>query len=231
MSAGSGATNAESICRYTLRGITFELPSFLLTDNVKAALEKGYYEAPEADELVDLIAGGERILDIGSGIGFIATLAKKETLTDAVFAVEANPYLIPILRRTFEINEVDVTIFHEVLGKDAGESAFFVNKNFLISSTSGFHGGERVVVSVTPFQRRLDEIKPTMLIVDIEGGELDLFEGVNLRGVRKIMLEVHQQVIGPRGMLRLFDMLSSQGFHYDQRHSSRNVVTFSHVES
>src|SRR5215472_17440804 len=91
MSAGSGATNAESICRYTLRGITSELPSFMLTDNVKAALEKGYYEAPEADELVDLIAGGERILDIGSGIGFIATLAKKETLTDAVFAVEANP--------------------------------------------------------------------------------------------------------------------------------------------
>jgi hypothetical protein len=70
-----------------------------------------------------------------------------------------------------------------------------------------------------------------MLVVDIEGGELDLFERVNLRGVNKIMIEVHQQVIGRRGMLRLFNALAAQGFHYDQWHSSRNVVTFTHVDS
>jgi FkbM family methyltransferase len=117
-----------------------EIPSSLLASNPKAALEQGYYEGPEADELVELIGEGERILDIGSGIGFMAALAKKESRTDAVFAVEANPELIPILRRTFEINEVEVMIFNEILGKEAGESEFFINENFLISSKSGFTG-------------------------------------------------------------------------------------------
>jgi FkbM family methyltransferase len=223
-------TNGESLAHYSLRGITLELPSSLLTSNPKAALEQGYYEGREADELVELIGDGERILDIGSGIGFIAALAKKDTRTGAVFAVEAYPNLIPILRRTFEINEVEVMIFNEILGKEAGESLFFINENFLISSKSGFYGGRRVVVPITEFQHRLNEVKPTMLIVDIEGGELDLFEGVNLRGVNKIMIEVHQQVIGRQGILRLFNTLASQEFHYDQWHSSRNVVTFSHVD-
>jgi hypothetical protein len=45
-----------------------------------------------------------------------------------------------------------------------------------------------------------------------KGGEDGLFEGIDLTGVRKIMLEVHQPTIGRRGVKRLFDQLSAQNF-------------------
>lgn len=69
-----------------------------------------------------------------------------------------------------------------------------------------------------------------MLIIDIEGGEDGLFDDVDLTGVRKIMLEIHQPTIGRRGVKRLFDQLSAQNFHYDMWHSCHSIVTFSHVD-
>jgi len=36
--------------------------------------------------------------------------------------------------------------------------------------------------------------------------------------------------IGRRGVKRVFDLLSAQDFHYDVWHSTRSIVTFSHVD-
>jgi hypothetical protein len=44
-------TNGESLVYCTLRGITLEIPSSVLASNPKAAVEQGYYEGPEADDL------------------------------------------------------------------------------------------------------------------------------------------------------------------------------------
>ena len=51
-----------------------------------------------------------------------------------------------------------------------------------------------------------------------------------LTGIKKIMVELHQPTIQRRGVKKVFDLLSAQSFHYDVWHSSRSVVTFSHVE-
>lgn len=68
-----------------------------------------------------------------------------------------------------------------------------------------------------------------MLVVDIEGGELELFRSIPLTGIKKIFIEFHQKVIGRLGMKEIFDFLSSKDFHYGQYHSSGSVVLFSHV--
>lgn len=116
-----------------------------------------------------------------------------------------------------------------MLGETDGVHNFYVSDHFWASSSRGNHGGRMTQIPVRSFRKRLDEIRPTFLIVDIEGGEISLFDGVDLNGVKKIQLEVHQNVIGRSGMKHLFDTLSAQNFHYDQWHSSRNIVTFSHV--
>ena len=188
------------------------------------------YEAHEAAQLDSLIQTGEVILEIGAGCGFISTYCAKNPETKAVFCVEANPSLIPVIKLTHEINKVHVTVFHEILAKTDGETDFYVHEDFWASGTANWLGKKVVKVKTTAFQRRLNQVRPTMLVVDIEGGEVDLFDDVDLTGIKKIMVEIHQPTIGRRGVKKLFDTLSAQNFHYDMWHSTYSVVTFSHVD-
>ncbi|MER2527725.1 MAG: FkbM family methyltransferase [Candidatus Competibacter denitrificans] len=211
------------------RGVIIPIIPKVFSEQIIQAIRVGTYEASEAGELDALIQTDEVILEIGAGCGFISTYCAKNPHTKAVYSVEANPALIDVIRLTHKLNNVQVTLYHEVLAKESGEIDFYVHEDFWASGTHSFLG-KPVKVKTTSFQQRLAEIRPTMLIVDIEGGEDGLFEGIDLTGVRKIMLEVHQPTIGRRGVKRLFDQLSAQNFHYDMWHSSRSIVTFSHVD-
>lgn len=212
------------------RGLRLELPRSMLTDPIRDAFTKNYYESAESDELGYLLQDGEVVLEIGAGIGFISTLCAKDSRVRKVFAVEANPELIPICRRTYQLNQVSVELFHEMLGTEDGTALFHLHRDFWASSATAWNGSQQVEVPKTSFQKRLDQISPSLLIVDIEGGEFDLFDGVQMPSVKKILMEIHQNVIGRAGVKKVFDTLSAQNFHYDQWHSSRGIVTFSKID-
>lgn len=214
---------------YSNRGVLLPVVPGVFSDPVAASVRSGRYEEYEAKELDGLIQPGEVILEIGAGCGFISTYCAKNQHTERVHCVEANPQLIEVIRLTHRINGVEVAVHHEILGREDGETDFYVHEDFWASGTHDFLG-RPVRVPVTSFQKRLDEVRPTMLVVDIEGGEEVLFEDVDLTGVKKILLELHQPTIGRHGIKRVFDLLSARDFHYDAWHSTRSVVTFSHVE-
>jgi hypothetical protein len=79
-------------------------------------------------------------------------------------------------------------------------------------------------------QDLIRELKPTFFVCDIEGGEIDLIPSLSFEGLAKVMIELHQRVIGRRGMQTIFDAMSAKGFYYDQWHSCGSVVFFSRVE-
>lgn len=87
----------------------------------------------------------------------------------------------------------------------------------------------KVDVPVFSFNAVVERIRPTLIICDIEGGEIELFEHANLTGVQKVMVEIHQSVVGRMNIKRLFDMFSARNFHYDEHHSSGSVILFSHI--
>ena len=211
------------------RGVIIPIFPEVFSGSIIKALWDGTYETSEANELDGLIQPNEIILEIGAGCGFISSYCAKNPHTKAVYCVEANPALIEVIKLTHKLNKVGVTLYHEVLAKEAGEIDFYIHKDFWASGTHSFLG-KPVKVKTTPFQQRLAEIRPTMLIIDIEGGEDGLFDDIDLAGVKKIMLEIHQPTIGRRGVKRLFDQLSEQNFHYDAWHSCRSIVTFSHID-
>lgn len=214
---------------YANRGVLIAVVPDTFSDQITKSIKAGNYEAHEAAMLDALIQPGEVILEIGGGCGFISTCCAKNPHTKGVFCVEANPNLIETIRLTHKINSVDVTVLNEILAEHDGETDFYLHRDFWASGTRSFLGTP-IRVKTTSFQSRLDQIRPSMLIVDIEGGEETLFEHVNLTGVKKIMLELHQPTIGRRGIKKVFDLLSAQQFHYDVWHSHSSVVTFSHVD-
>jgi len=226
---GQNGGVTEKIGCFDNNGVLIPVVPGITSDTIAEKIRAGGYESHEAALLTGLIQPEEVIFEIGAGCGFISTFCAKNQHTKAVHCVEANPNLIEVIKLTHRVNNVDVPVYNELLSTQDGEAEFYLHADFWASGTHSFLG-EPIKVKMTSFQKRLDEIRPTMLIVDIEGGEEALFDGVDLTGVRKIMIELHQPTIGRRGIKTVFDRLSAQNFHYDAWHSTYSVVTFSHVD-
>ncbi len=217
----------------TLNGIRLALDPEVMSPKMLEVIRTGHYEGAESREIARIVQPGERIVELGAGIGFIATTAMKTGQVKALTAYEANPKLIPLIRENAALNGVEFEVVNAVVdpSESGGTVPFYVRRDFWSSSLSPTPGGylEEVAVPRIAFAEMLDRHRPTTLIVDIEGGEAHLFRDVPLTGVKKIYMELHQNLIGRVGMKKVFDFLSSKDFHYDQHHSRGSVVLFSHV--
>jgi FkbM family methyltransferase len=219
----------------TLAGIEIPVYEGIFSPNIVRALENETYEGKESRELPKIIQEGERILEIGAGIGFISALAARDPRISAIRVYEANPLLIRVIKEIHALNGIEnVEIRNGVLLNQTrgNTSKFYVRRDFWSSSLDEKPFGYKEVIDVPnfSFSAEIEDFNPTMIICDIEGGERDLFMNANLSGVKKIYVEVHQRVIGRKGMKRLFDAMSARDFHYDQWHSHGSVVLFSHVD-
>lgn len=213
------------------------VPEDVVSDTVLKFMKEGRYESREGKILNQIIEEGERILELGGGIGFISTIAAKNPKTAAVRTYEANPNLAEVIAATHSLNSVNnVQVKTGVLVREARQETipFYLRKDFWGSSLSrrdGETNAKEVMVPVYELSWVLGEFCPTMIVCDIEGGEADLFDGRSLPGVKKVLIELHQPTIGPKGMKSIFDGFSQAGFYYDQDFSSGGVVLFRRLEA
>ncbi len=204
---------------------------------MKVILDKRY-EVQEARQINRIIQQDEVVLEIGAGIGFVSTLLVKNPLTKRVVSYEANSTLIAGIQRTVEENVgTDIKkweIKNAVLAngpQDQAQVDFYVHRDFWASSLVPMPDAIRVdKIKVQSFNAAVTELKPTLIVCDIEGGELELFRNADLTGVKKVYVEVHQRRLGRRGMKSLFECFHARDFSYDQAHSEGSVVLFSHVD-
>jgi FkbM family methyltransferase len=218
---------------FDLPGAKIALRPNAVSELVMKTFALGLYEQIEATLVPTIVEPGDRIVELGGGIGYISAIAGKLGIAQSITVFEANPELIPIIKRNHELNGVKAEVRNQVVlpKVTAPTVPFYLRKEFWGSSMEGESSPYQRIVDVetTSFGHVLKELAPTMLIVDIEGGELALFDDIPLTGIKKIYVELHQKVIGRVGMKRVFDFFSSKDFHYDQHHSSGGVVLFSHV--
>lgn len=214
-------------------GVKIAYDPSAISDQLVQHISAGTYEREESMLIGNIVQRGERILEIGGGLGYLSTLAMGTGKVEALISYEANPKLIPLIQKTWSLNGHAGECRNSVITNTSSgrKIDFYLRRDFWASSLSPEpYGYEEVVqVETTNFQELLDTFKPTLIICDIEGGEGVLFEGVRLQGVKKVFMEVHQNVLGRWGMKKLFDRFSHQDFHYDVWHSIGQVVLFSHV--
>lgn len=219
--------------RTTISGVELSLDADAISPKMLEVLRSGSYEDAEVREIPNIVQSGERIVELGAGIGFLATKAMQTGHVQQYSAYEANPKLIPIIEQTAALNGVSFDIHNAVVDPhvDGRTVPFYLRKDFWASSMSPNPWGyeREIEVPCVSFDAVLDHYRPTMLIVDIEGGEELFFRDLTLTGITKIYVEVHQNIIGRVGMKNVFDFMSSKDFHYDQHHSRGGVILFSHV--
>ena len=195
-------------------GVQIPINSEIISDKIVERIKEGLYEHKEAQQIKRIIQPGDRILEVGGGIGFISTLCSKNPHTEAIRVFEANPQLLPYIDEVHALNKVsNAETVNAVLinGTRPGALEFYVRQHFWASSLSPEPGGylKSVSVPTRSFSHEVENFRPSLIICDIEGGELDLFMNANLTGVSRVYMEVHQKVIGKRGMKTLFDAFLS----------------------
>ena len=167
----------------------------VISPTVLRCLKAQVYEEAERCICMTTVAPGERIVELGAGLGFMSTLICKHFDVASYVCLEANPHLVPVIRQHHFLNRVHsckvinaVATSQPITQKTCN---FYIHKDFWASSLTP---GEHVDVAEVPvldFHELLQREAPTYLICDIEGGEWDLFDGVDLRSVKKICLELH----------------------------------------
>ena len=215
-----------------LNGVRLPLKSPAISQKMREKITNGFYEKHESECIRRAAVKGDRLLEVGAGIGYISALAWLSGNFDSITIVEANPDLIPVIEETHRLNSVRARLINGAAVDDGVEGEkvpFYIRDDFWASSMSPgpFGYSKQVEIPKINIQDLLDEVRPTFFVCDIEGGELGLIPNLYFKGVKKVMIEFHQNVIGRRGMKTIFDAMSAQNFHYDQWHSSGSVVLFS----
>ena len=232
------ATATDAVEIIESRGVRIPFHPQIVTPVIERPLRKGKYEGGECLAVEAVVGPGDRVLELGSGLGLVSTIAAMKDGVGEVRTFEANPDLIPVIRETHQLNNVvgkiEVTNGVVTRGDAPPKLTFYRRPDFWASSLSPNPGGvvDTVDVATHDLDQVLATLAPTVIVSDIEGGELDLFEGADLSSARYVIMEIHPRVYGAEGVKRIFDYMSDKGFGYSPKISrGGTVVTFERVKT
>lgn len=219
---------------YELNGVQIPHDDDILTPKVVSSIQRGIYERLEVQSAPKFLKPKDRILELGAGIGYISSYVAKVIGVEHVTCVEANPMLAKYISRMHEMQGITNTTVKNCVAVPGDtpiapdeKADFYIREPFWSSSLDS----DREAVSIAKVPQVLlsdliRETRATAMIVDIEGGEKDIFIGGDLGTVRQIYVELHTRYIRPQGIKACFDALSAHGFYYVQAISNGGVVLF-----
>lgn len=223
---------SKGLAEYRIYGLELDLDDGLLPEIVKKGLSKGWYERDEVEIIQSSLEPGDRVLELGAGLGVTAMAAAGIVGAEAVRTYEANLTLIPSLRANTKRNGLDIVVENKVLlpGIDARREQgvlLDVGGDFWSSSViarADAEGRKLMKVPTGGIEDELARHGANVLIMDIEGLEVDIIERAQLDLVRKLIFEIHY---GKAGRDRTDDAIFSlvrKGFRIDFERARRGVI-------
>lgn len=211
-------------------GLNIRLDRDVLSPRLIKALKKDDYENKEADAMTNLVRPHDVVMELGGGIGYMSSLAAKCCHKGEVHSFEANPHLIPFIKRVHAGNDLtNVHVNNALLGPQPGRTTCYVRKNLLASSMDRMDGTNitsEEQIEIRNARSESQRIKPTILICDIEGAEQMVIPLLDLSTFRSAVIELHPQWIGADGVRAVFQAMMDAGLVYAARRSVAKVVCF-----
>jgi FkbM family methyltransferase len=214
---------------YFIRGLFY--PKFNLTDDIRIPINLSWsvfmlryiynrqIESSELEILKRTLNKGDRVMELGTGLGITSTYCAKIIGSLNVFTYDGNYFLEKHLKKMYKINEVNPTFSFHILTNSISpneEIEFYVNKkNIISSSLSPVKHTHKITAKKLLFEEERKRIKPNYLIVDIEGAEYELVKGLSFEGIEKIQIELHPQLIGEKKRDEVLRNIEEKGFIRD----------------
>nr|WP_281722385.1 FkbM family methyltransferase [Nitrosomonas nitrosa] len=194
------------------------------------ALYTERYEANEALRVRHAVRPGDRVLELGAGIGVVTSIiAAIEGV--AVWSFEADPKTAALAQRVIDANGGDnVSLINGILAAGPPRRiSFFRRPAFWMSSAFAAQGPYESVLEIET--RDIDAFVRThqinTIVMDIEGAEVELLQNAKLAGVERIFVELHDHLYGLTGVEEITRAMTNKGLIYDPRGSSGPCVLFS----
>lgn len=197
-----------------------------------ARINAAQYEGQEIAGALHVINDSDTVLEIGAGIGLVGAVIASNRKPKKILSYEANPELIPEIEALYAANGLtdQISVQNTILvsADDRPETLkFFLHKSYLGSSLVDPGNRTRKVVDVptADFNALCKTLKPTVLVMDIEGGELEILRHADLAPFRAVVLEFHPGSYGVSGMRECKTILRDAGFSRIDEVSTRTVWT------
>lgn len=197
---------------FVIQGVALEAPDPPVSRSVRKSLQRNKYENAEAYLVSHLVRPGDTVLDLGAGLGLTAILAAKASGGGRVVAYEANPAVAPLAEKNARRNGVKVEIRNRAVAAKKGLCEFHVRRSFPASSFIAAKGSKTIQIEADAAQEVIDEVRPEVIICDIEGIEREVLTKSNLSSVQRLVVEVHPQIIGLQGVAECTQALALTGF-------------------
>jgi FkbM family methyltransferase len=201
----------------------------LISSFIRNLLYREEYEGRELSLIAPNLREDDSVLELGAGIGFLSTWCAQQLGSERVTAVEADPYLIPFILETYGRNNVSPRLLNGILAEQDGEAQFFRGDEFWASSTIR-QRPKSITLSVRSYAAGplLLELRPTFLVMDIEGGERETVPLLDYGSIKKAVVEVHPNIIGGEAVTDVIEHLDGEGLVLSERVESTrtNVLYF-----
>lgn len=201
--------------------------------DVVSVLIGGIYERPEIEGLRRAIRPGDRVLELGAGLGIISALAARAAGPEGrVRAYEANATLLEDTLAFFAANRITtVDLVNAVLVPEANPAprSFHLAGSFAESSLMGADGRNpqgMVEVRAESLADVLGSFRPDVLICDIEGAEAELLSALPASTLRAAVVEMHPDRLSAQQIQSIHDAMAAQGLHLQEPGPGGTVVIY-----
>lgn len=212
-----------------LHGIAVPIRAEDVSPIIWQSLTDGSYEAKEARQVPDSLYAGDRILELGAGIGVITTLMA-QVRDVRIWSFDANPATVELAKRVADANGVtNVAFAHGLLSAGPPTThVFYIREDFWMSSLTEHQGPYLSTMDLqsTNIDQFLMQNDINVLVMDVEGAERQILNDAILQGIDRIILELHDHLYGLSGVRDIFDAMHRKGFAYDPRSSSGPCILF-----
>ncbi len=204
----------------------------MMTPERAERINAARYEGQEIAGALHVIRKGDHVLELGAGLGLVGAIAAKNGNPDKVLSFEANPNLIEHINALYALNDLGdrIEVRNEVLisAPDAPQTMTFHIRNSYLGSSlidTDRRATTQVDVPTADYAKIHEDFKPDVLLMDIEGGELEFLRHASLDGVRAVVIEFHPEAYGVEGMRECKSILEKAGFTKVTGHCTRHVWT------
>jgi len=211
---------------FVVGDIVLEAPRPQVSRSVRKSLRNNEYETAETYLVRQLVRPGDTVLDLGSGLGLTSIAAAKASGGGRVIGYEADPAIAPLAEKNVRRNGARVEIRNKAIAREKGVCEFHVRRSFTASSVLPKKRSRKILIEADSFQDAVDEIRPDVLVCDIEGVEKEVFTGANLSSVKRVILEVHPELISVLGVLKCVQDLAASGLSLVESLSFGHVLVF-----
>ena len=199
---------------FKIDGLLFNFPPSPLKDIGKRFQA---YEAAERFMVKKYLSQDDIVLELGACIGVVSCVTNaKLNFSSNHVVVEPNPRMVEQLVKNRDLNKANFLIEQCVVSKEE-EMKFFLYDDYMSSSLiqrSNRKGQKEVTVkgmSIEQLSTKMN-LKFNTLIMDIEGGELDIIKHNDLDSFQKLMIEYHPNVLSSQDRVLYESILSEKQF-------------------